>query len=145
MARNSHAELTHMHHTARWFSTLERWAVINQDQELIATIVMTATRHKNPRNPKRWYTMTELNITLILGGHRLSPSRFIRPGSERTALRWAMAQLNNGNFWLGARLLLEREARLLDYSESELLACEHAYDYEYCLQLLANLPGLLES
>ena len=131
---NPHAKITYMHHTARCFLALDRWVIITQDHETVATVTTSTTNHT-----------TEIAITLILGRHKLPLETIMRPGGVRTALRWVMAQLNNGNTWLSTRLALEHEARLLGYKEPKLLACEHAYDYQYCLQLLANLPGLAEN
>ena len=146
MKRNPHAEITHMHHVARWFPGPERWVITNlKEKEPVAMVVTSTTRHEDPRSHRRWYTMTRLDITLILGVHRMSLDSFVRPDSVRTALRWAMAQFNNGSLWLGARLHLGRRARSLGYDESKILVCGHAYDYQYCLRLLASLPGLLES
>lgn len=133
MKEHTHAEITYMHHTAHWFSVLERWVIVNQDREPVA-IVTTTTDSK----------MTEIAITLLLGEHKLPLDPLTRPGGVRTALRWVCQELNNDNLWLRTRLRLEREARLLDYSEPELLDCWHATNYKYCLRLLANLPGLLD-
>ena len=133
MRINTHAEITHTHHTARWLSVLKRWVIINQDQEIMAVVTTTTADH-----------VIELTVILVLGDRRLAPRTLTRPGGMRTAIRWVCQELNNGNLWLGARLHLEREARLLDYSEPELLGCWHAYDYQYCLRLLTNLPGLLD-
>lgn len=131
---NPYAELKHAHHVARYLFSLKRWVVSDRGHEIVAVITTSTANH-----------VTELTITLVLGRHRLLLDPTTRPGGMRTALRWVCQELNNGHFHLGTRLALEHKARLLDYSEPELLACEHAYDYQYCLQLLANLPGLSES
>ena len=131
MKRDTHAEITHMHHRVHWVPSLELWVVINQDKEIVATVAAVTANH-----------VTELIITLTPGFHTLAPRTLIRPGGTRTALRWVCQELNNGRLWLTARLRLERESRFLGYREPELLVCEHASDYEYCQRLLANLPGL---
>ena len=131
---NPYANIEHMHHTARCFLVLDRWVIINRDHKTVAVVVTSTANH-----------VTELSITLILGRHKLPLDPITGIGGMRTALRWIMAQLNNGRLWLSTRLSLEREARLLGYNEPELLACEHAYNYQYCLRLLVNLPGLSES
>ena len=131
MKRDMHAEITHMHHRARWVPSLELWVVINQDKEIVATVAAVTANH-----------VTELTITLTPSLYTLAPRTLTRPGGMRTALRWVMTNLNNGRLWLTARLRLERESRFLGYKEPELLACGHASDYEYCRQLLDNLPGL---
>lgn len=133
MRQGPYTDLTHRHHTARWFPTLKRWVIVNQARGPVAVVTTTTTNHA-----------TRLAVTLLLGEYKLPLDPFVRPGGMRTALRWVCRELNNSNLWLGARLLLEREARLLDYSESEILAHWHGHDYKCCLQLLANLPGLLD-
>jgi len=135
MKYNPYAKLEHMHHTARYLFSLKRWVISNRDREIAAVIVTSTANH-----------VTELTVTLALGRrYRLPLDPITHPGGMRTALRWVCQELNNGHLWLSTRLALERKARLLGYSEPELLACEHAYDYNYCLRLLANLPGLSES
>lgn len=129
--RDTHAELTYMHHTAHYFPDPERWVIINQAREPVAVITTNTIDH-----------VTELAITLVLGEHKLAPRVLTHPGGMRTALRWVCQELNNGKLWLTARLRLERESRFLGHKEPELLACSHASDYQYCRRLLANLPGL---
>jgi len=131
MRRDTHAELTHMHHTARHFPDPERWVIVDRAREPVAVIATSTADH-----------VTELTITLVLGEHELAPRVLTRPGGTRTALRWVCQELNNGKLWLTARLRLERESRFLGYREPDLLACGHASDYRYCRRLLANLPGL---
>lgn len=126
-------EIAHMHYRARWVPSLELWVLVNQDKEIVATVATSTADH-----------VTEIVVTLTLGGYSLQPRSFARPGGERTAIRWVCQELNNGNLWLHARLSLEHEARLLDYDEAGLLACWHATDYQYCQRLLANLPGLVD-
>ena len=129
---NPYADLRHMHHAAHWFSIPERWAIANRDYGIVASLTANTANH-----------MTELDVTLILDEHRLHLDLIVRPGGMRTALRWVCQELNNGHLWLSTRLSLERKARLLGYSEPELLACEHAYDYQYCLRLVTNILGLV--
>jgi len=133
MRVDTHAEITCMHHRARWAPSLELWVLVNQDKEIIATVGTSTADH-----------VTEIVITLTPGGYSLQPRSFTRPSGERAAIRWVCQELNNDNLWLRARLSLEHEARLLGHSEPELLACWHATDYKYCQRLLTNLPRLLD-
>ena len=133
MKYNPHAELKHMHHTAGYLLTPECWVVTNR-YGIVAVVATSTANHT-----------TVITTTLVLGEHELPLDPITRPGGMRTALRWVCQELNNGHTWLSTRLSLEREARLLGYAEPELLACEHAHDYQYCSRLLANLPGLSES
>lgn len=137
---NPYAELKHTNHTARYFSGPGYWGITDRNHEAVAIVVMNSTKQPNSLGRKR--TVTTCEITLILGRHELPLDPITHPGGLRTTLRWVCQELNR-RLWLSTRLALERKARLLGYEESELLACEHAYDYQYCLRLVSNIPGLV--